>query len=75
MKIMVRKSPEMGLSVYVPKKDLEEPIVEFEHERLFGGWIRIANGWVLDLPEVEEGVALPCTVNAKKRANGDGDED
>ena len=74
MKVMVRKSPEMGLSIYVPKKDLEEPIVEFEHEKLFGGWIRVANGWVLDLPEVAEGTALPCTVNAKKRA-GEEEED
>ena len=50
MKIMIRRSPETGLSIYVPKKDLEEPIVESEHESLWGGWIRIANGWVLDLP-------------------------
>ena len=29
MKVMIRRSPEIGLSIYVPKKDLEEPIVEF----------------------------------------------
>ena len=68
MKIMMRRSPEMGLSVYVPKKDLEEPVVAYEHESLFGGWIQMANGWVLDLPEVEDGVTLPCTVNARKRS-------
>ena len=28
MKVMIRRSPETGLSIYVPKKDLEEPIVE-----------------------------------------------
>ncbi|MFS8035753.1 putative nitrogen fixation protein NifT [Xanthobacter sp. AM11] len=67
MKIMIRRSPEMGLSIYVPKKDLEEPIVECERETLWGGWIRIANGWVLDLPEMAEGTSLPITVNAKKR--------
>ena len=27
MKVMIRRSPETGLSIYVPKKDLEEPIV------------------------------------------------
>ena len=52
MKIMIRRSPDVGLSIYVPKKDLEEPIVETEHETLWGGWIKIANGWVLDLPEM-----------------------
>ncbi|MFX8227037.1 putative nitrogen fixation protein NifT, partial [Acinetobacter baumannii] len=25
MKVMIRRSPETGLSIYVPKKDLEEP--------------------------------------------------
>ena len=67
MKVMIRRSPETGLSIYVPKKDLEEPIVEFEHDVLFGGWIKIANGWILDLPAMPEGTQLPITINAKKR--------
>jgi nitrogen fixation protein NifT len=67
MKLMIRRSPETGLSIYVPKKDLEEPIVETEHDTLWGGWIRIANGWVIDLPAMPEGTQLPITVNAKKR--------
>ena len=67
MKLMIRRSPETGLSIYVPKKDLEEPIVETEFDSLWGGWIRIANGWVLDLPEMPEGTKLPITVNARKR--------
>ncbi|GAB4358727.1 MAG: putative nitrogen fixation protein NifT [Oricola sp.] len=71
MKVMIRNSPEMGMSIYVPKKDLEEPIVESEHETLWGGWIRIANGWVLDLPEMESGTRLPVTVNARKRPEGE----
>ena len=71
MKIMIRRSPETGLSIYVPKKDLEEPIVETEHESLLGGWIRIANGWVLELPEMAVGTALPITVNARKRGEAE----
>lgn len=71
MKLMIRRSPETGLSIYVPKKDLEEPIVEFEHETLFGGWIKIANGWVFDLPEMPAGTQLPITINAKKRGEDD----
>lgn len=71
MKVMIRRSPETGLSIYVPK-DLE-PIVEAEHETLWGGWIRIANGWVLDLPQMAADTNLPITINAKKRG-GEGDE-
>jgi nitrogen fixation protein NifT len=67
MKVMIRRSPETGLSIYVPKKDLEEPIVEFERDKLWGGWIRIANGWVLDLPEMPADTQLPITINARKR--------
>ncbi|MDA9455313.1 protein fixU [Bradyrhizobium sp. CCBAU 21359] len=73
MKIMIRRSPDAGLSIYVPKKDLEEPIVESEYETLWGGWIKVANGWVLDLPEMPSGTPLPITINAKKRC-GKGDD-
>lgn len=69
MKIMIRRSPEIGLSIYVPKKDLEEPVVETEHETLWGGWIRIANGWVFDLPELDKDTRLPITVDARRRAD------
>ena len=64
---MIRRG-DAGLSIYVPKKDLEEPIVESEHVALWGGWIKIANGWVLDLPEMAADTRLPITVEAKKRA-------
>jgi nitrogen fixation protein NifT len=64
MKVMIRRSS-AGLSAYVPKKDLEEAIVEVEHEQLWGGWIRLKNGWVLALPSMAPETALPITVNAK----------
>jgi nitrogen fixation protein NifT len=70
MKIMIRRS-ETGLSIYVPKKDLEEPIVESERETLWGGWIRIANGWTLDLPEMAPETVLPITINARKRGDSE----
>ena len=73
MKVMIRRS-ETGLSIYVPKKDLEEPIVESERDTLWGGWIRIANGWVLDLPQMAVGTSLPITVNARKRGGQESDE-
>ena len=68
MKVMLRKSAS-GPTAYVPKKDLEAPIVEFEFENLLGGWVKLKNGWILDIPEtgLSGETALPCTVNAKKR--------
>ena len=36
MKVMIRRS-ETGLSAYVPKKDLEEPIVAMEKPGMWGG--------------------------------------
>ncbi|MGE4483152.1 putative nitrogen fixation protein NifT [Acidocella sp.] len=67
MKVMIRRAADTGLSIYVPKKDLEEPIVETEREDLWGGWVRVANGWVLELPEMPADTRLPVTVNARKR--------
>ncbi|MCB2059498.1 MAG: putative nitrogen fixation protein NifT [Novosphingobium sp.] len=67
MKVMIRRA-EGALSAYVPKKDLEEPIVEIEHEALWGGWVKLANGWVLDLPEMAADTRLPITVDARKRS-------
>ena len=66
MKIMIRKSHEGILSIYVPKKDLEEPIVQSDKEALFGGNVTLANGMVLELPELTDGQSLPITVEARK---------
>ena len=66
MKVMIRRG-ERGLSAYVPKKDLEEAIIAIEHETLWGGWVKLKNGWVLDLPEMAAETRLPITVNARKR--------
>lgn len=70
MKVMIRSTPK-GLSVYVPKKDLEEAVVEQEKEALWGGFVRLRNGWVLDLPEMAAETRLPITVVAKKRGEDD----
>jgi nitrogen fixation protein NifT len=72
MKVMIRRS-EGALSAYVPKKDLEEPIVETQLDTLWGGWVKLANGWVLELPEMADDTNLPITVNARKRGGGEDD--
>jgi nitrogen fixation protein NifT len=66
MKIMLRRDSEGVLSAYVPKKDLEEPVVSMEVPGMWGGRITLANGWQLQLPEMAEGTRLPITVEARK---------
>ena len=67
MKVMIRRA-NGKLSAYVPKKDLEEPVVEQEKDDLWGGWIKLGNGWVLELPEMAADTRLPITVEARKRS-------
>lgn len=71
MKVMFRRSTAGVLSAYVPKKDLEEPVVEQEKTGLWGGTVTLANGWVLALPEMAEGTKLPITVEARRLSGGD----
>jgi nitrogen fixation protein NifT len=70
MKVMIRKTSTGALSAYVPKKDLEEPVVAQERAGLWGGTVTLANGWVLALPEMAPETALPITVEAR-RLSGD----
>ena len=70
MKVMIRKTSTGRLSAYVPKKDLEEPIVAQEKEGLWGGTVTLGNDWVMALPEMPAGTTLPITVEAR-RLSGD----
>ena len=72
MKVMIRRSSAGILSAYVPKKDLEEPIVAQEKADLWGGTVTLANGWLLALPEMALDTKLPITVEAR-RLSGDVD--
>ncbi len=65
MKVMIRRT-DKGLSAYAPKKDLEEPIVAFERDDLWGGWVKLKNGWVLGRPSMPADTKLPITVEAKR---------
>jgi len=62
---MLRRTPD-GLTVYVAKKDLEEPVVETEKPDAWGGRIRLANGWEFELPDMPADTRLPITVEARK---------
>ncbi|BAL26348.1 putative nitrogen fixation protein NifT [Azoarcus sp. KH32C] len=66
MKVMIRKDHAGALSAYVPKKDLEEPIVAMEKEGLWGGKVTLGNGWQLELPDLAPDTRLPITVEARR---------
>ena len=68
MKVMIRRNSAGRLSAYVPKKDLEEPVVAQENAGIWGGTITLANGWMLQMPAMPPETPLPITVEARKLA-------
>lgn len=69
MKVMIRRDAKGVLSAYVPKKDLEEPIVDMVNPGMWGGLVTLANGWQLELPAMPDGTTLPITVEARRLAS------
>ncbi len=65
MKVMIRRDAAGALSAYVPKKDLEEPIVGMDNPEMWGGIVTLANGWRLELPALAADTPLPLTVVAR----------
>lgn len=63
---MIRKDAAGALSAYVPKKDLEEPIVSMDKPEMWGGIVTLGNGWQLELPALAADTRLPITVEARK---------
>lgn len=67
MKLTLRKTNTGEFSVYLPKKDLESPVVAAEKpENLWGGWIEINNGWRFQMPDLPADTRLPLTMDARK---------
>ncbi|RVK92554.1 putative nitrogen fixation protein NifT [Sinorhizobium meliloti] len=66
MKVTIRITGDV-LSAYIPKKDLEEPIISVANEDLWGGSILLRNGWRLALPHLPQDTRLPVTVEANIR--------
>ena len=71
MKVMIRKDSRGALSAYVPKKDLEEPIVSMDNPAMWGGIVTLGNGWQLQLREMVAGTSLPITVDARRVGGAD----
>ncbi len=41
-------------------------IVETAKEGLWGGWAKLANGWVFAMPAFDAAPSLPITVDARR---------
>ena len=65
MKVMLHKNDLGHLSVYVPKKDLEEEVVE-QTATSEGQVLTLANGWQLSFKDLTDDMKLPQTLNAKR---------
>lgn len=65
MKVMLQKNEAGNLSVYVPKKDLEEEVVKDETND-DARVLTLANGWELEFKDLEEPLELPQTLRARK---------
>ena len=72
MKLMIRKDSKGVLTGYVPKKDLEEPIIAMVKPGMWGGLVTLANGWQFCLPDLPLDTPLPITVEARRLALTDG---
>jgi len=70
MKITLRKSGDR-LTVYIPKKDMEQDVVQFDREGVFGGTLTLSNGWKLYLEPMNEEPSLPKTFEARKIGSGE----
>lgn len=64
---MLRKNNLGHLSVYVPKKDLEEEVVN-RVDNVDGTVLTLANGWELEFADLGEHIRLPQTMEARKLA-------
>jgi nitrogen fixation protein NifT len=65
MKVMLHKNELGHLSIYVPKKDLEEEVVE-QTTTSEGTILTLANGWQLAFHNLTDEMKLPRTLNAKR---------
>jgi len=65
MKVMLHQNKVGHLSVYVPKKDLEEEVVE-QSVTADGKILTLANGWQLSFKGLTDDIKLPKTFTATK---------
>ncbi|MBW4602177.1 putative nitrogen fixation protein NifT [Dulcicalothrix desertica PCC 7102] len=65
MKVMLRENSAGKLTVYVPKKDLEEEVVK-QIDSEAGKVFTLANGWELEISNLAEPLKIPQTYEARR---------
>lgn len=65
MKVTIRYVGDR-MTVYIPKKDLEEKIVAVDPDHVFGGALELEGGMKLFVEPMDEVPRLPITVRARK---------
>lgn len=68
-KVMIQRDRDSGdMTLYIPKKDLEENVVslEFEGPEKWGGEVTLADGSVYVLELLDQVPTLPITLRAKR---------
>lgn len=65
MKVMLRENSVGKLTVYVPKKDLEEEVIK-QTDSDAGKVFTLANGWELEFSNLSDPLKLPQTVEARR---------
>jgi len=67
-KVMIRSDAAGRLSLYVPKRDLEESIVAIQHDtsECWGGEISLADGSRFLLDVLDTRPSLPITLRARR---------
>ena len=66
--VMIQYNENQQLSLYLPKKDLEEVITSFEFDlpERWGGEVSLANGAVYFIEPMNAKPKLPITLRAKR---------
>lgn len=67
-KVMLRREESGTMTLYVPKRDLEEKVVSLEHEGpdKWGGEVELADGSKFYLDPLDETPSLPITLRARR---------
>ncbi len=70
--VMIRKDGSGKMTLYVPKRDLEEDIVSIEHDNAeqWGGEVKLADGSAYYLEPIAP-PRLPITLRAKRLGGGE----
>jgi nitrogen fixation protein NifT len=70
--VMIRKSEQGRMTLYVAKKDLEETVVSIEYDRTdkWGGEFKLADGSAFYIEPLNHQPTLPITLRAKRAVEG-----